>query len=189
VNAAYTYKITFLETTHDEDVCLGIVDTVMQDFGYLVACGSEFLLTQEIDYDWIDSNHDVLQITIDFAPFTVIIPPDFSGVPLMKYLELAIYLKPGDFEIKNLIQLIKDGKIHFSFSPDGSLDVETADQLQTHVDFSIDGDTSGHLKECATELLASFVTFAVDSDGHLIATVEDAQDRIMEKYEVIVDRR
>ncbi len=61
-----TYKITLLEKTHDESMCMDIVDKVRGAFSpYITVCGGK-LPVSSFDFEFIDSGNDVLQITIDF---------------------------------------------------------------------------------------------------------------------------
>lgn len=188
VNAAYTYKATFLETTHDESVCLGIVDQITDAFEFLIKVGKEHLVVEEIDYDWIDTNHDVLQVTIDFQPFTVITPPDLSGVPLMEVLDMDLYLWSGNYELKKLIDLFKLGRVHFYFDPKGHLRLRTSDDIVHRISFWIAGD-DGHFVAKLSPLMQSLVSLTIDESGHIIATVYSDTDRIVEKFNVYVEER
>lgn len=91
VTMGYTYIITFLETTHDESLCLDIVDTVREAFGASVKTASGRATVEEMDFNWIDANNDVLQISIDFAPVTVITPPSWDG-DIMKIVDADVIL-------------------------------------------------------------------------------------------------
>lgn len=61
-----TYKITLLERTHDESLCMDIIDKVREAFSpYIEVCGGK-LPVSSFDFEFIDSGNDVLQITVDF---------------------------------------------------------------------------------------------------------------------------
>lgn len=68
----YTYKVTLLETTHDEAFCLTSFETIRSGFGQRVAVSTGGLVVETIDMDWIDERSDVLQVTIDFYPVSEI---------------------------------------------------------------------------------------------------------------------
>ena len=67
----YSYKITYFETTHDEKRCLEIYEEILYVFGIDVTIRTDErkirLLVDSIDFQWIDTNADKMQITIDFA--------------------------------------------------------------------------------------------------------------------------
>lgn len=100
MQAGFTFKATLLETTHDETFCLDAIDTVREAFRFTVKCGDMHLLVEDFDWDWIDQNNDVLQISIDFAEFIVINNirnrPGSEGYDMMEILDMDIYVKkPG----------------------------------------------------------------------------------------------
>lgn len=72
VEIGLTYKLTFLETTHNEALCLDIVDAVQTAFGWEINATGKTWLCDSIDYDFIDTGNDVLQITIDFANVRIV---------------------------------------------------------------------------------------------------------------------
>lgn len=99
VQEAYTYHITYLEQTHDEAVCLDIVDTVREAFGLSIRTDSGRITVDEMDYSWIDANNDVLQITIDFAATRKVLIPK-SDAPLMEELDMEVEaVLEGELEI------------------------------------------------------------------------------------------
>ena len=67
----YSYKITYFETTHNEKRCMEIYEEILYVFGIDVTIRTEDrkmrLLVDSIDFQWIDTNADKMQITIDFA--------------------------------------------------------------------------------------------------------------------------
>jgi len=69
---SYTYKVTLLETTHDEAYCLRAFDTIRAGFGQRVAMTGGGLVVESVSMDWIDERSDVLQVTIDFYPVSEI---------------------------------------------------------------------------------------------------------------------
>lgn len=62
-----TYKFTFLEQTHSESTCLDIVATTAEVFGIKIKAAGRWFTVESYDYEFIDTNHDILQVTIDFA--------------------------------------------------------------------------------------------------------------------------
>ncbi len=68
----YTYKVTLLETTHDEAFCLSAFEAIRAGFGQKVAVSDGHMIVETIDMDWIDERSDVLQVTIDFYPVSEI---------------------------------------------------------------------------------------------------------------------
>ena len=68
----YTYKVTLLETTHDEAYCYSIFETIRSGFGQKVAVGDGHLVVDTIEMDWIDERSDVLQVTVSFYPVSEI---------------------------------------------------------------------------------------------------------------------
>ena len=69
---SYTYKVTLLETTHDEAYCLSAFDAIRAGFGQMVSVGDGHMVVESIGMDWIDERSDVLQVTIDFYPVSEI---------------------------------------------------------------------------------------------------------------------
>lgn len=69
---SYTYKVTLLETTHDEAYCLSAFDAIRAGFGQVVSVGNGHMVVESIGMDWIDERSDVLQVTIDFYPVSEI---------------------------------------------------------------------------------------------------------------------
>lgn len=69
---SYTYKVTLLETTHDEAYCLSVFDAIRAGFGQVVSVGTGHMVVESIGMDWIDERSDVLQVTIDFYPVSEI---------------------------------------------------------------------------------------------------------------------
>ena len=69
---SYTYKVTLLETTHNEAYCLGAFDTIRAGFGQRVSMTGGGLVVESVSMDWIDERSDVLQVTIDFYPVSEI---------------------------------------------------------------------------------------------------------------------
>lgn len=94
---AFTYKITLLENEHSEELCLDVVDGVSDAFGSGIKCGKYHILVDDIDYDWIDSNNDILQITIDFAEFTEIYVT-YNDTPPMEEVDVRVVMKQTDAE-------------------------------------------------------------------------------------------
>lgn len=62
-----TYKFTFLERTHSESTCLDIVATAAEAFGIRIRAAGKWFTIESYDYEFIDTNRDILQVTIDFA--------------------------------------------------------------------------------------------------------------------------
>lgn len=69
---SYTYKVTLLETTHDEAYCLSAFDAIRAGFGQAVSVGNGHMVVKSIGMDWIDERSDILQVTIDFYPVSEI---------------------------------------------------------------------------------------------------------------------
>ena len=69
-----TYKFTFLEQTHDEAACLDIVSASMRAFGHHIRAAGSWFVVEGIDYAFIDTNADVLQVSIDFATVRTVSP-------------------------------------------------------------------------------------------------------------------
>jgi len=69
---SYTYKVTLLETTHDEAFCLRSFDAIRSGFGQRVRLAGGGLVVESVEMDWIDERNDVLQVTIDFYPVSEI---------------------------------------------------------------------------------------------------------------------
>ena len=66
----FTFKITYFEVEHDEAHCLDVYNTICQAFEpfVLMTAGGKRrrLMVEDIDFDWIDENADMLQVTINF---------------------------------------------------------------------------------------------------------------------------
>lgn len=69
---SYTYKVTLLETTHNEASCLSAFDQIRAGFGQQVKMTEGSLVVDSVGMDWIDERNDVLQVTIDFYPVSEI---------------------------------------------------------------------------------------------------------------------
>ena len=69
---SYTYKVTLLETTHNEASCLSAFDMIRAGFGQRVKMTEGSLVVDSVGMDWIDERNDVLQVTIDFYPVSEI---------------------------------------------------------------------------------------------------------------------
>ena len=69
---SYTYKVTLLETTHNEASCLSAFDQIRAGFGQRVNAANGGLVVESVGMDWIDERNDVLQVTIDFYPVSEI---------------------------------------------------------------------------------------------------------------------
>lgn len=69
---SYTYKVTLLETTHNEASCLSAFDQIRSGFGQRIKMTDGGLVVESVGMDWIDERNDVLQVTIDFYPVSEI---------------------------------------------------------------------------------------------------------------------
>lgn len=108
VEVGLTYKLTFLETTHNEATCLSIVDSVQEAFGWTVKAAGKTWLCDSIDYDWIDTGNDVLQVTIDFANTRVVTTRPVKGDMIESVLlDLEIYSQNHKLMAKEEYQITK----------------------------------------------------------------------------------
>ena len=63
----FTYRITYFEQTHDEAHCLEVYEKICAAFEPAVRVkGHTRILVNSTDYSWIDTNADMLQVTISF---------------------------------------------------------------------------------------------------------------------------
>lgn len=105
-----TYKVTFLETTHDEALCLGIVASVIEAFGWTIKAAGLTWICETIDYDFVN-NTDVLQITIDFATIrTVTVAESTTGLIESVLLDLEIYSPNHELMGKETHIITKENK-------------------------------------------------------------------------------
>lgn len=110
VEIGLTYKLTFLETTHNEALCLDIVDAVQSAFGWTVKAAGKTWLCDSIDYDFIDTSNDVLQVTIDFANVRIVNTKAVTGDLIEKvFLDLEIYSPSHDLMAKDEYEITKKG--------------------------------------------------------------------------------
>lgn len=101
IEVGLTFKVTFLEQTHDEATCLGIVDSIQEAFGWEVTSAGRKWLCESIDYDWIDTSNNVLQVTIDFANVRVVAVKEVDAKTIDSViLDLEIYSPSHDLMAK-----------------------------------------------------------------------------------------
>lgn len=72
IEVGLTYKITFLEKTHGEAECLSIVDAVSELYGWTIKAADKTWVCEEIDHQYIGTDNNILQISIDFANIRVV---------------------------------------------------------------------------------------------------------------------
>lgn len=91
IECGLTYKVTFLETTHNEALCLSIVDELTQAFGWTIKTAGKTWLCDSIDFDFVN-NTDVLQVTIDFANVRLVTTAEAPAEMIETvFLDLEIY--------------------------------------------------------------------------------------------------
>ena len=70
ISSSYTFKATYFEATHDEARCFEIYETVREAFDDALIIkkdGRKYrLIVDTVEFQWIDTNADKMQITIDF---------------------------------------------------------------------------------------------------------------------------
>ncbi len=91
---SYEYILTYFEQTHDAAHCLDVIDKIREAFGLAIKVDDRKLVVEEIDHEWIGTNGDMLQVTIDFAPFVEAHTPPEDG-EIMETLDVSIKQK-GD---------------------------------------------------------------------------------------------
>lgn len=92
IECGLTYKITFLETTHNEALCLSIVDVISSLYGWTIKAADKVWLCDNIDYQYIGQENDILQVTIDFANVRLVTTTE-AGLDMIEtiFLDLEIY--------------------------------------------------------------------------------------------------
>ena len=171
VSAGYTYKITFLEETHSELLCLDIVDAIREAFALTVKCGDRRLTVESLDYDWIDTNNDVLQISIDFANITIVTKKQIKpGMSMMEIIDVDIILEPSHDIITEILSQIKEGKIRFRISAEGALIAYKLTNTDEYMRFDI---VNENLQQEVLEIITQYLTFSIDSAGHVICTHQE----------------
>ena len=90
-SASYSFIITYFEETHSEADCFEVLSEIESAFQTAVRVNGRHLVVDDIDYQWIDTNADKMQITIDFAEFAEIQSLDDVG-DRMETLEASLTL-------------------------------------------------------------------------------------------------
>lgn len=183
MTVAYTYKLTFLETTHNEPLCLDIIDTIQDSFGLTLKTASGYATVETIDFDWIDSNNDVLQITIDFASVTSIRRPDVTA-PVMEVLDADISVNHVYTTAEMVIADIKSGKLRLRATYGGRLKLYSTETGESNVTFDL--VSAMRLSESIYEELDDKIRFWIDESGNVKAECIDQRGRL-ETFNVYVE--
>ena len=95
----FAFIITLLENVHDEAVCLDILDRITDAFGIVVRLKDVVLTVESIEHTWIDTQNDVMQITIDFANMMMVDRRRLTGdLDMMESVD-AEYIAYGGQEL------------------------------------------------------------------------------------------
>lgn len=108
VEVGLTYKATFLEATHNEALCLSIIDAIHDTFGWTITAAGKVWLCDQIDFDYIGTTDDILQVSIDFATarFVSSTEPTADMIESV-FLDLEIYSPAHELMSKETTQITK----------------------------------------------------------------------------------